>query len=76
MANVSNSRANGGAYRWTCPICRESGYVTKARSRSNAVDVLASHIRATVGMEHGPRHETPPGCDLLSLGEHVENYER
>ena len=76
MPDTRKSRATGDAYRWTCPICAGSGYATKARPASGAVDVLTSHIRATVGEGHGPRHEVPAGCDRLSLENHVETHER
>jgi hypothetical protein len=76
MAEIPDSRATGNVYRWHCPICEETGYVTKAQPSSGAIDVLTSHIRATAGGGHGARHEVPDGCDPISLENNVESYER
>ena len=62
------------AYRWTCPICRETnlGFATKKAPRDAAISALRSHVRVHDGDDHGSEHELPDGLDLETFVQYGE----
>lgn len=67
----------GKVCRWTCPFCGESrtSLVAGGGRREGAMNSLRTHIRATDGNGHGPKHQYPMDPDSLALAEHVRWFD-
>ena len=70
---VTNGWVEIAGYEWTCPICGQSRMNNQSGpdGEENAIAALRTHIVASDGSEHGPRNESPPALDTLSLEEYV-----
>lgn len=62
-----------GGFQWTCPFCGTSRLNAAAdeSGRENALVALRTHIVASDGADHGPRHDYPPEFDHGRLPDHV-----
>ena len=72
MNPTARSSARTG-YEWRCPICSKSRLNASddESGRENAVVALRTHVVASDGADHGPRHEYPARFDAESLADHV-----
>lgn len=67
------------AYKWTCPLCGAAGTSLadtmeeeKRLVYNQAQSSLRSHIRTSMGDEHGPSSGYPDSFNPNTLAEHVE----
>lgn len=67
----TRSRSSEGGYQWTCPYCGESrvNKLGDDGGKEGAIAALRTHIQASDGGGHGPRHSFP--SESLTFSEFV-----